>query len=210
MNWPRKYADILPTPSVLGESSSASSSQPPSENRSRKRSGPSVACEECRTRKTRVSACQMCPRRLRYLVIFSSFSVPLLTRQLIVLKCDGARPACSNCAKRGKPSCLYLDKQKTGPTAMQWLDRLKTWPRYRALMLLNSLRARDDLVTLLSEFSDPEQAIEALGTPSSLFEAELIATNPNSYPALRPIDISVFTESHLLHPTRASSGSGKR
>ncbi|KAI1116659.1 hypothetical protein F5Y14DRAFT_406146 [Nemania sp. NC0429] len=176
MNRPRKYADILPSPTGLGESSSASGSQPPSEDLPRRRPGPSVACEECRTRKTR---------------------------------CDGARPACSNCVKRGKPTCVYLDKQKAGPTAMQWLDRLKTWPKHRALILLNSLRARDNLNTVLSEFPQPEQAIEALGTPSSLLEAELMATNPNAYPVLKPIDISVFTQSRLLHPTTNAFGPGK-
>ncbi|KAI1130265.1 hypothetical protein F5Y10DRAFT_289717 [Nemania abortiva] len=116
-------------------------------------------------------------------------------------KCDGGRPTCSNCTKRGKATCVYLDKHKSGSIAMELLGSLKTLPKHRALMLLNGLRAQGDLATVLSEFSDAEQAIEELDTSSSLFEAELMATSPNTYTILRPIDLSGPTESHVLHPT---------
>ncbi|KAI0098541.1 hypothetical protein GGR51DRAFT_552531 [Nemania sp. FL0031] len=167
MDWPRKYAHILPTPGRTGESS-VSGSQQTSENRVHKRTGPSLACLECKARKTR---------------------------------CDGARPTCSSCTKRGKAICVYPDKHRSGSVAMDWLGSLKTLPKHRALMLLNNLRIPGDLATSLAEFVDPEQAIKELDTSSSLFEAELVATNPNTYCFLRPIDVSVLTESHLLLPT---------
>ncbi|KAI1326310.1 hypothetical protein F5Y16DRAFT_421912 [Xylariaceae sp. FL0255] len=125
-------------------------------------------------------------------------------------KCDGNRPICRNCTKRGIVKCVYLDKNKSGPTAVEWLASLKTLPRNRALLLLNRLRASVELSDILSEFPDPNQAIEELIKPSSLLDAELMTTFPIAYPSSGFVDNSVLAGSHLLQSTATALSPGDR
>ncbi len=225
---PRKYPPILPArpPQREGESS-PSPQQSPSKDQPAKRSGgKQVACNECRRRKTKVSIGIYLP-----FFVLPSPAAPLphtsppfpfsLTQfspqddELTVLQCDGQRPMCSNCRKRGVSSCIYTEKLESVPEVLvEVLRLLKSLPDNRASDLLRILRENDDPATVLSRFRGdrvgdqpylvPDSEYEATPAAQNSLESELGAKNPTSYPALAPVLLSVLAESNLLRPLRES------
>ncbi|KAI1373399.1 hypothetical protein F4677DRAFT_429521 [Hypoxylon crocopeplum] len=124
-------------------------------------------------------------------------------------KCDGIRPKCSNCLKRGVASCVYIDTPKPTPEAMEVLELLKSLPQEHAYALLAVWREGGDTATVLSTFkertAEGEPAAPGSTPARTLLESELMANNPRAYPLLRPINASVLARSNLLHPLRPSS-----
>ncbi|KAI2768752.1 hypothetical protein F4815DRAFT_498004 [Daldinia loculata] len=144
------------------------------------------------TRRQRPGACTTCRRRK--------------------IKCDGVRPKCTNCEKRGVKFCVYIDKVKAGPEVMEVLELLKSLPIGEAFGLLNSLREKGDPATVLSVLREGDAegqptflGAEARGfVPRNMLELELMANNSKSFLPLRRIDAHVLAKSDLLRPMRRS------
>ncbi|KAI1413595.1 hypothetical protein F5Y13DRAFT_160655 [Hypoxylon sp. FL1857] len=129
-------------------------------------------------------------------------------------KCDGMRPRCSNCVKRGAAFCVYIDKIKAGPEMLELVELLKSLPEDQALMLLSALREHEDPATALSAFKgggaeeegrmSSGPSAQACISPRTMLELELMANNPKAYPSLPPIDPTVLAKSNLLRPVRPS------
>ncbi|KAI8962418.1 hypothetical protein F5Y11DRAFT_193867 [Daldinia sp. FL1419] len=128
------------------------------------------------------------------------------------IKCDGVRPKCTNCVKREVIFCVYLDKAKAGPEAMEVLELLQSLPMDQAFVLLNSLREKGDPAAVLSVLREGNAegksilGTETYGTspPRNMLELELMANNSKSYAPLRRINASSLAKSDLLRPIRRS------
>ncbi|KAI0122595.1 hypothetical protein F4814DRAFT_438582 [Daldinia grandis] len=127
------------------------------------------------------------------------------------IKCDGMRPKCANCVKRGVKFCVYIDKIKAGPEMIELIELLKSLPVGEAFGLLNSLRENGDPASALSMLreGDVEGQPTFLGAeargfapPRNMLELELMANNSRSFLPLRRIDAHVLAESDLLRPMR--------
>jgi hypothetical protein len=109
--------------------------------------------------------------------------------------------------KREFSTCVYLQKSKPEPEAVEILELFKLLPEHRALELLRTLREQVDLTKTLVDFkASPAAAAvseKANSSPSHL-EEELMAYNPKTYPTLQHVDISVLTEGTLLQPTHVA------
>ncbi|KAI1772241.1 hypothetical protein F4818DRAFT_180178 [Hypoxylon cercidicola] len=123
------------------------------------------------------------------------------------VKCDGVRPRCSNCARRGATFCVYVDKPKSVPEAMEVIELLKLLSKEHAAVLLGVLRSSDDPAEALSMFKERANA-HGTAPARSQMELELMAHNPAAYPPLRPIDASDLASSNLLRPVRPTKESG--
>ncbi|KAI1384473.1 uncharacterized protein F4822DRAFT_364701 [Hypoxylon trugodes] len=131
------------------------------------------------------------------------------------IKCDGVRPRCSNCVKRGVISCLYIDKTKAGPETLEVLELLKTLPEEQATKLLSLLRENGDPVEVLSIFREsnaeadeptsPEAGPQGFNLARSVLELELMTNNSKAYPPLRPVNASLLANSDLLRPSKPSA-----
>ncbi|KAI0473637.1 hypothetical protein GGR56DRAFT_676123 [Xylariaceae sp. FL0804] len=66
------------------------------------------------------------------------------------IRCDGVRPVCSNCNKRGQPHCVYPERPKNAHDVMELLELLRSQPEPRAVDLLRGLRAHGDLAHVLA------------------------------------------------------------
>ncbi|KAI0541836.1 hypothetical protein GGR58DRAFT_455140 [Xylaria digitata] len=129
-------------------------------------------------------------------------------------KCDGVRPACSNCLKRGKSLCVYPERLINGHNAIELVELLKSLPEERSTALLKRLREKGDPATVVAEFRG---GADVSGSSSSRFESwesrqhrgslegELMANNSKAFPALSPIDPTVLARSNLLRPTPSGS-----
>ncbi|KAI0168839.1 hypothetical protein GGR52DRAFT_493079 [Hypoxylon sp. FL1284] len=124
------------------------------------------------------------------------------------VKCDGQRPRCSNCVRRAVRFCLYVDKPKAGPEAMEAVELLKILSKEHAAVLLGALRSTDDPATALSIFKERAD-VEGTAPARSQLELELMANNPAAYPPLSPIDASELASSNLLRPVRSSAAGDK-
>ncbi|KAJ8131725.1 hypothetical protein O1611_g1898 [Lasiodiplodia mahajangana] len=128
-------------------------------------------------------------------------------------KCDGARPACGNCRKRGRASCVYPERLINGHNAIEFVDLLKSLPEDRSSALLGRLREKGDLAAVMAEYKGgamDSQPIPKLDPWESRqqrqsLEAELLANNPKAFPALPPIDHAALARSHLLRPGSSPS-----
>ncbi|KAI0455229.1 hypothetical protein F5B21DRAFT_514133 [Xylaria acuta] len=128
-------------------------------------------------------------------------------------KCDGARPACRNCAKRGIAACVYPERLVNGPKAIELVELLRSVSDERATALLKHLRERGDLAAVLAEYRD---GADDRDSPSKMaswesrqhrssLESELIAHNPTCFPNLSPIDPGILARSDLLRPKLPAS-----
>ncbi|KAI1808703.1 hypothetical protein F4811DRAFT_500426 [Daldinia bambusicola] len=129
------------------------------------------------------------------------------------IKCDGMRPRCTTCVKRGMSSCIYIDKAKASPEAIEVLELLKSLPINEAFALLGTLREKGDPVTVLSGLRDYGLESHALSSgadhqgpipPRTMLELELMANHSKAYHALRRINPSALAKSDLLRPIRPS------
>ncbi|CAJ2502350.1 Uu.00g097440.m01.CDS01 [Anthostomella pinea] len=124
-------------------------------------------------------------------------------------RCNGARPMCAHCVKRGLPTCVYRDRTVTVlQVSSQVLDLLMSLPEDRSVKLLYFLRDKQDPTSALSSFNldtDDTDGEEDLATPESTpgsLESELREHNSTAYMSLRPINNSELARSHLLRPFR--------
>ncbi|KAI0130158.1 hypothetical protein BJ170DRAFT_303366 [Xylariales sp. AK1849] len=125
-------------------------------------------------------------------------------------RCDGVRPVCGPCARRGV-SCAYNDKKEPSDEAIEILELLKTVPEKTSFEILRLFRAHYDPAMVLSMVKvgsiggvpqlSTYVAADGLDAPTlSPFEWELMTRNPVAYPALPPISVSALERSSLLHP----------
>ncbi|KAI1111022.1 hypothetical protein F5Y14DRAFT_443564 [Nemania sp. NC0429] len=128
-------------------------------------------------------------------------------------KCDGARPACAVCRRRGITACVYPEKR--GPdsaVSVEVIAHLKALPPARAAALVHLLREKGDPGAALSSFRGGTDRAEprSLSPPSAAgwsggsMAAELTAKNAKTYPALTPIDPAVLARSGLLQAVQPS------
>ncbi|KAM0816674.1 hypothetical protein AB5N19_02476 [Seiridium cardinale] len=174
---PREYRSLLPAP----DNGSAADPTAPAPEMSakevpkRKRIGVAVACNLCRSKKTR---------------------------------CDGARPVCGLCQKRGAVKCSYSDKRDANDETREIMELLKSEPESVAIDILKILRSNHDPTTVLSLVSarhggKQEHPPSSLGlgapTPQSYpMETELVAKNPILYPVMHSLFKPTLMQSHLL------------
>ncbi|KAI8626067.1 hypothetical protein F5Y19DRAFT_447828 [Xylariaceae sp. FL1651] len=127
------------------------------------------------------------------------------------IKCDGARPACSSCAKRGVVLCTYPERLVSGHNTTELVDLFKYLPEDRAMALLRSLREKGDTATVVADFrnvgdessSPPGPHSRGSKLRLSSLEGELMANNSKTYPALPRINPLVLARSNLLRPMPA-------
>ncbi|KAI3320438.1 hypothetical protein HD806DRAFT_506361 [Xylariaceae sp. AK1471] len=129
-------------------------------------------------------------------------------------KCDGHRPACANCTKRGLAICVYPERLVNGHKAIELLEMFKNLSEERSTALLRLLRERGDAATVISEFrGGSDESSDSPSGPNlwgprrhrSTLESELMANNPKAYPVLLPIDPTVLARSNLLRPVPQAS-----
>ncbi|KAI0435589.1 hypothetical protein F4803DRAFT_567533 [Xylaria telfairii] len=129
-------------------------------------------------------------------------------------KCDGVRPACSNCSKRGITACLYPERLVNGPKALELVNLFRSLSDERSTALLKRLREKDDLTAVLAEYRDLAEdgdlssksaSWESGKQRTSSLESELMAHNPNSFPNFLPIDPTLLARSGLLRPQPSAS-----
>ncbi|OTA94554.1 hypothetical protein M434DRAFT_10626 [Hypoxylon sp. CO27-5] len=148
--------------------------------RSARRPNVNIACESCRKSKSRES----------YIYPF----------------CDGVRPKCSACVKKGRTSCVYSERRDAANSATELVELLQSLPEDRALELLKGLREKGDVNSVLSEFRGTPLAT---GRVHPNIESELKAKYPNAYPPLEQIVPSVLAASNLLKSDFSVSSSGE-
>lgn len=105
--------------------------------------------------------------------------------------------------------CVYIDKQKAGPEAMEVIELLKLLSKEHAAVLLGALRSSGDPAEALSTFKEKADA-DGTAPARSQLELELMANNPGAYPSLRPIDATDLASSNLLRPLRPSTNESGR
>ncbi|KAI1812280.1 hypothetical protein GGS20DRAFT_558587 [Poronia punctata] len=181
-----KYARILPAAPVRQSGESSTPSPKESEPDSRSRRRPT---------QTRPGACIECRNRKT--------------------KCDGGRPACSHCTKRGLPLCVYPERLVHGHKSIELLELFKSLSEDRAVALLKLLRTKGDTSIVITEFKGnigedtpfPPDSSGSIRHRNSL-ERELMTHNPQAYPVLLPIDPVALAGSSLLRPKRHAAQSG--
>ncbi|KAI0199927.1 hypothetical protein F4808DRAFT_461324 [Astrocystis sublimbata] len=127
-------------------------------------------------------------------------------------KCDGVRPGCGNCTKRGISECLYPERLTNGPKALELVDLLRALPDDRSISLLKRIREGADLAKSISLYKDSGDDLEPPSRPVSQrprrdgsLEGELMRQYPNSFPELPPIDPIRLATSDLLRPQPGTS-----
>ncbi|KAK6076276.1 zinc finger protein, partial [Seiridium cupressi] len=173
----REYRRLLPTTDKYPVTDPTASVPKPSVEVApkRKRIGVEVACNLCRSKKTR---------------------------------CDGARPVCDICKKRGIEKCFYSDKRDISDGTSEILDLLKSETESTAIDILRLLRSNHDPSTVLALIRSKSEANQQhlagdldLGTSmpqNSLMEAELVVKNPTLYPVMHSLSISSLVQSQLF------------
>ncbi|KAI0432189.1 hypothetical protein F5Y09DRAFT_354010 [Xylaria sp. FL1042] len=131
-------------------------------------------------------------------------------------KCDGVRPACGNCAKRGTSVCVYPERLMNGQKAIEFVELLKSSSEEHSNALLKSLRENRDLSIAITHF---KRATSESGSPSksdnwestnqSTLEGELMANNSKAFPTLPPITPAYLARSSLLRPWPSDSLPGQ-
>ncbi|OTA66428.1 hypothetical protein K449DRAFT_365412 [Hypoxylon sp. EC38] len=111
------------------------------------------------------------------------------------MQCDGVRPRCSACVKKGRTFCVYSERRDAANSATELIELFQSLPEDRALELLRSLREKGDVISVLSEFRGTPLAF---GRVHPNIESELKAKYPNAYPPLEQIVPSVLAASNLL------------
>ncbi|KAI1170406.1 hypothetical protein F4777DRAFT_583947 [Nemania sp. FL0916] len=122
-------------------------------------------------------------------------------------KCDGARPVCSPCLKRGRSQCIIPEKIGSAHSAVEIVNLLQSLPRTDGDSLVNLLRAGGDPSAVLAAFQQGIREGKALDSAGelhhSLLEAELISQYPKAYSFLPEIDTHALARSTLLRPVSA-------
>lgn len=152
-----------------GDPSASSSSTSQRSNDQRKRRQVTVACNECRKRKVKVSmnrlTCEAAkPRKI-----------------LMCMQCDGLRPSCSPCDSRDLPCHYEADPdatpiialkrkfdqlQKHSQDSVDVLDMLRSRPEQEALAILQRIR-NSDLASALAIIRDGDILMQQPPLPST-------------------------------------------
>ncbi|KAH6646978.1 hypothetical protein BKA67DRAFT_421953 [Truncatella angustata] len=178
---PIAYPPILPAPPAVEGSVSPLPSCHPTRNLVRKRVSTSVACNVCRLRK---------------------------------IRCDSERPTCSNCKKARSTGYVYRKHHKMADASLiELLELFRAMPEDRAAHLLTAIQNNSNTASLLSTIETNTAgtpSITASGSSPSFassqpiapvqnpLESELMAKNPNTYPALSSIVDSDLARSSLI------------
>ncbi|KAI0158338.1 hypothetical protein GGR57DRAFT_460027 [Xylariaceae sp. FL1272] len=131
-------------------------------------------------------------------------------------KCDGARPICSPCVKRGKTQCIIAGKLGSANSSVEIVRLLQTLPSRDVGALVDILRKTGDAAVVLATFQQGARGGRELDSAGELhhdrLEAELIAHYPKAYSFLPQIDTHALARSSLLRPasTPAKSTSLER
>ncbi|KAI0016238.1 hypothetical protein F4780DRAFT_773036 [Xylariomycetidae sp. FL0641] len=125
-------------------------------------------------------------------------------------KCDGRRPMCSHCLKRGLTTCIYPEKSGATPEVGELLELLQSQPEDRAVTLLGLLRAKSDITSVLTVFkgggaSKHDHVLskreEDAADARNFLVSELMAKHPTAYPSWQPVSASKLGKSDLVRPT---------
>jgi hypothetical protein len=206
---PLRPAIPSPTASESGQGSrSQSQSSAPFK---RKRVQVKVACDICRLKKSAVS------ELLPWYLLLLCLDVPAywicawracLQDCFIPLKCDGQRPVCTSCQKRGT-ACYFggkpAESSDTSPSltpneadrandAADLIDLLASVPPEEALDMLVELRSNSDMSAALKQIKFSRD-LQDYSQPSFFpppdqdsVEFELMTCHPILYPASVPLD----------------------
>lgn len=138
---------------------------------------------------------------------FVLYKVPRLIIA-VLFQCDGARPVCNVCKKRGVEKCVYIDKREASEETIEIMDLLKLSTESAAIDILRLLRQTGDPAVVLALLRrDSEERLSSIvdGYTSdrlmidrSSLETELMMKNAVSYPVLQPLSQSTLEESDLL------------
>ncbi|KAI1259243.1 hypothetical protein F5Y18DRAFT_314482 [Xylariaceae sp. FL1019] len=125
-------------------------------------------------------------------------------------KCDGARPICSPCLKRGKTQCIIAGKLGPAQSSVEIVRLLQTLPRKDVGALVDLLRKGGDASVVLAAFQQGLREGRELDSASELhhelLEAELTSHYPKAYSFLPHIDTHALAKSALLRPVSAPDG----
>ncbi|KAI1317618.1 hypothetical protein F5Y16DRAFT_392614 [Xylariaceae sp. FL0255] len=122
-------------------------------------------------------------------------------------KCDGTRPVCGACSKRGVNQCSYPERPGHAHRALEVVNLLRALPEEQASVLVDCLRHKEDSSAALVDFQERGGSVSELNTfklNQTTLEDELIAHNNKTYSAISQIDPHSLARSHLLRPTRSS------
>ncbi|KAM5381974.1 hypothetical protein ACJZ2D_002762 [Fusarium nematophilum] len=123
------------------------------------------------------------------------------------IQCDGQRPICESCRRRGEPDlCIYAAEGRGQAPMTRETDQilelfglLKSVPESQALDVLRIVRCGHDLESTLSmvRAKNPQpgatgQEWTAISTRHPGLEYELMARNPVSFPPLQPLESSIL------------------
>ncbi|KAH7185701.1 uncharacterized protein B0J16DRAFT_355954 [Fusarium flagelliforme] len=176
----KRYRQLLPVP----QSESSSSSQPSGSSTT-----PRSSSDEPLKRQ-RIStqlACNSCRRRK--------------------IRCDGKKPACEACRRRGeKEPCIYTETKSPAQTSreteqiMELFEIMKTGPETQAIDILRILRSHTDLDTALSiiqpRVAQPLHNQGRGSTPEHTrylgLESELMARHSLAFPSIQPVESSIL------------------
>ncbi|KAI1843691.1 hypothetical protein JX266_010137 [Neoarthrinium moseri] len=172
----KKYPPLLPASAPRNHADSTPSSSTSDETIKRRRVGVQVACNACRTKKTRCDGerptCSPCQRR-------------------------GTECAWSDKREPNDETLEVLELLKSAPekTAIDILRLLRTSGDVRAVlsMVNGGMDGKH-------RPSDRDASLAMTMSAQSPLELELMVRNPNSYPTLRPISEAALEESNLLRP----------
>lgn len=214
----RKYKALrpaIPSPTT-SESGQASRSQSSAPFR-RKRVQVKIACDLCRSKKSAVSG--LYPGGGHAIYIWS-------TNTGMLRKCDGQRPLCSACLRRGSActfggrpadtpdssTSLTPNESERNSEAADFLGLLASVPPEEALDMLIELRSHSDVPTALkhAKFS---RDLQEYDQPSFFpppdqesTEFELMTRHPILYPVSVPLDFpQATTRSRPQHQTEQAA-----
>lgn len=172
----------------------------------RRRVGVAVACDCCRRKKRRVS---ILPQQRVHGLFLTS------------LKCDGQRPVCGACERRGE-ECTYQMRRKRGEAnhdqVVELIRLLNAMPAFEALRAINSVGDITDgakILEMLKGNMHGRQRPSDISTARSLtarssIALELITRHPAMYWGMHPTEflfsnVSGTHQEQLGRLTRPSS-----
>lgn len=191
----RNYRPLLPvgsSSSETGQTTSISRELPPK----RPYAG-AGACDNCRSRKIRVSSISYI--FTQYFVKFrptSTFLDKHTVLNIEYLQCDRNRPSCRRCLVKNLP-CLYslpgkIAQQSQHKELASVVNKLISLPEDEALEMLKTLRRDGDPSATLSLYQSSGARPCRATTPPvfAALELELSARHSKVYPILPPVDTS--------------------
>ena len=157
------------------------------------------ACDNCRTRKSRV-----CSMNIVYTA--SSSHAPL--------QCSGTKPRCRRCLKHGY-ECHYshrpkIQAPKTAQTRAQFLEQLETTPEQEQHAISIYLRQATGFEAIIAPASDDINAMCTQVSLNATFADYVLGDSANAirylrlgqvlYPTSAPLNISALSSVSLLRP----------